>query len=184
MAFLAPGRWPSRLGILLLTVASTLQASADNPSLDEYQVKAAFLFNFAKFVDWPANAPNSSKDAVVLCILGRNPFGEALDGLRGKMIGPKKFEIREVTKVDQARMCHILFIAASERKRTASVLDQLKGDGILTVGETDDFLEDGGIVAFRLSQDRVRFEIDSKAAEHARLSISSKLLSLGVRAKK
>lgn len=184
MAFLTSNRRPGRLGALLLAIAFALRASAQSPSLNEYQVKAAFLFNFAKFVAWPANAPNRSKDSIVLCVFGQNPFGDALDSLEGKKIGTNKFEVKAVSRAEEAKACHILFFAAAERKRSASVLDQLKGAAILTVGEADDFLEDGGIVVFRMSEDRLRFEINASAAEHARLAISSKLLSLGVPAKK
>ena len=152
--------------------------------LDEYQVKAAFLFNFAKFVEWPAQFSNASPGSVVLCVFGQNPFGNALDAVSGRRVGMKTFIVREISDASLANQCHILFLAGSERKRTSSILGQLKGASILTVGEADDFISSGGIVAFKLKDARVRFEIDAVAAERAKLQISSKLLSLGDGARK
>lgn len=170
--------------VLFLTAAGTLRAGADGVALDEYQVKAAFLFNFAKFVEWPAEAGSGAADSLSLCILGHNPFGSALDSVAGKRVGTKTFVVREISNTAEAAQCQILFMAASERKREKLVLPPLKGSSVLTVGETDEFLSDGGMIAFKLKDARVSFEINPAAAERAKLHISSKLLSLGESAKR
>ena len=164
---------------LVLLVCSAIPLLAQTPAVDEYPVKAAFLFNFAKFVEWPQDAFKAPDEAVTICVLGTNPFGGALEEtVRGKLIGAHPFSIREVTNAQQASKCHIVFVTASERKRCRSFLDELKGRSILTVGEAEDFTANGGIINFKLKDARVRIEIDAAAAERARLRISSKLLSL------
>ena len=166
------------LGLILL-VSVVLPFSAQTPAADEYPVKAAFLFNFAKFVEWPQDAFKAPDDPVTICVLGMNPFGGALEEtVRGKLIGAHPFMVREVTNAQQAGKCHIVFVTASERKRCRSFLDELKGRSVLTVGEVEDFTANGGIINFKLKDARVRIEIDAAAAERARLRISSKLLSL------
>lgn len=146
---------------------------------DEYPVKAAFLFNFAKFVEWPSDAFQGPEDPIGICVLGQNPFGSALeDVVRNKIVANRAFLVREIANSQQASKCHIVFVTASERKRFRSLLEELKGRSILTVGETDDFISNGGVINFKLKDARVRIEIDAGAAERAKLHISSKLLSL------
>jgi hypothetical protein len=155
---------------------------AEPPVADEYPVKAAFLFNFAKFVEWPVAAFKGPEDPLAICVLGQNPFGTALeDVVRDKAVANRAFVVRGVLNTQQATSCQILFVSASERKRFRILLDELKGRSILTVGEADDFTASGGIINFRLKDARVRIEIDAKAAERAGLHISSKLLSLAER---
>jgi len=176
----------SRIGcvLLALTVAAGI-AGADEPSAEEYQVKAVFLFNFAKFVEWPAAAFKSGDDPFEICVLGRNPFGTQLeDVVRGKTVGKRTFVVRSVSTAKQAAGCHVVFVGGSEQKRVQPVIDELKGASILTVGESADFLENGGIVNFKIKDSRVRIEINSQCAERAQLRISSKLLSLADVSKK
>ncbi len=172
--------------IAFLTLAATLgSARAQAPAADEYPVKAAFLFNFAKFIEWPADAFKRSDDPFAICVLGQNPFGSALaDIVRNKTVANRGFVVREVSNAQQATKCHIVFVTASERKRFHSLLEELKGHSILTVGEAEDFTADGGVINFKLKDARVRIEIDTEAAERARLRISSKLLSLAEITKK
>lgn len=147
--------------------------------MDEYQVKAAFLFNFAKFVAWPPAEFKTPKDPILVCVLGHNPFGTSLENvIRGKTIDGRAFEFRQVSNAAQASACQILFVSAEDGKRFHSLARSLKPAGILTVGEMQGFAADGGIINFKLDGDRVRFEINVDAAEHAQLHISSKLLSL------
>lgn len=183
MAILRPGRTARRLWFLLLTGAVATQAGVD-VGLDEYQVKAAFLFNFAKFVEWPPHGGAGSSGEIVMCVYGQNPFGTALDNMAGKPIGDKTFRVHEVSNAQQASKCDILFVSGAERKRTRALLDEVKASSVLTVGETDDFIANGGIVAFKLRDARIRFEIDPAAAGRAKLRISSKLLSLSESEKK
>ena len=156
---------------------STLPASAQGPS--EYQVKAAFLYNFAKFVEWPTGTSGGDGDALVVCAMGEDPFEHALeDVVKGKSFNGKTFEVRYVSTIREARSCGVLFISSSERKRVGSILEGLKGASVLTVGDTPGDAKRGCIIDFLLEDNRVRFEINVKAANLANLKISAKLLSL------
>jgi hypothetical protein len=165
--------------VTLIFLGMSLRAAAPGQDLEEYQVKAAFLYNFAKFVEWPAQAFLAPQDSFAVCVLGRNPFGNALqEALRGKSIEGRAFALRQVTDADQANACQILFVAAAESKRYRVLCRSLKPVGILTIGEALGFAAAGGVINFKLEDGRVRFEINAGAAERAQLQISSKLLSL------
>src|SRR6202140_2317750 len=132
--------------ILLLSAALTLHAQ--ETGFDEYQVKAAFLYNFAKFVEWPAGTFASPHDPIGICIVGQSPFGLTLDDtVRGKKIGDRAFAVRSVPDPQRASRRQLMFIGAAERKRTRPLLEELKGAAILTAGETDDFPVLGGAIA-------------------------------------
>jgi hypothetical protein len=147
--------------------------------VEEYQVKAAFLYNFAKFVEWPSQAFLTPKDPITVCVFGHNPFGEALEEvIHGKSIDGRSFVYRQVSDSEGASACQILFVASSESKHFRAINGNLKPMGILTVGEAQGFAADGGVINFKLDDGRVRFEINIDAAEHEQLRISSKLLSL------
>ena len=153
-----------RLSILL--AAGALQLGAQGPAFDEYQVKAAFLYNFAKFVEWPPGTFANASDPIGICIVGQNPFGSTLENMvQGKKIGDRAFAVRRLRDTQQVRKCQILFVAAGEWKRTRSLLEAFKGAGILTVGETDDFTAAGGIIGFQLEGPRVRLQIALETAE-------------------
>jgi hypothetical protein len=170
---------------LFLGAAVPLRAQPLGPAFDEYQVKAAFLYNFAKFAEWPPGTFANSTDPFSICIVGQNPFGATLENMvQGRKIGDRAFAVRRFPDTLQAGQCQILFIGAAEWRRTRALLDTVKTPGVLTVGETDDFTALGGIVSFRLDGTRVRLQINLQAAEHARIKISSKLLSLAEIAKK
>ncbi len=170
-----------QLAVLALS-ASIGYVRAETPLADEYQVKAAFLLNFAKFVEWPAVAFKGPEDPITICVLGQNPFGTTLDDVvRDKTVANRSFVVRGVLNAQQANTCQIVFVSASERKRFRLLLDGFKGRSILTVGEADDFTANGGIINFKLKDARVRIEIDAGAADRAGLRISSKLLSLAER---
>jgi hypothetical protein len=159
--------------ILLLALRAPGQA------MDEYQVKAAFLYNFAKFVEWPPEAFKAPKDPILVCVLGHNPFGNALeDAIRGKSIEGRAFAYRQVSDAQSASACQILFVSSGESKHYRSILESLKPMGILTVGEAQGFAADGGVINFKLEDGRVHFEINTEAAEHEQLHISAKLLGL------
>jgi hypothetical protein len=166
--------------ILLVGVALELHAQAAAAAgFDEYQVKAAFLYNFAKFVEWPPGTFANTSDPIGICIAGANPFGSTLETMvQGKKIGERAFAVRRIPDTQQIKGCQILFIGVAEWKRVRSLLDVLKGAAILTVGESDDFTAAGGMIAFQIAGPRVRIQIDLETAEHSRLKISSKLLSL------
>lgn len=175
----------ARMLSLFLLLGAALQLSAQAPAFDEYQVKAAFLYNFAKFVEWPPGTFANANDPIGICIVGQNPFGSTLENMvQGKRVGDRMFAVRRLADTQQASQCQILFIGATEWKRTRTLLDGVKSTGVLTVGESDDFTALGGIINFRLDGPRVRIQVDLQTAEHARLRISSKLLSLAEIAKK
>jgi len=171
--------------VLLLGAALQLYAQAAGPAFDEYQVKAAFLYNFAKFVEWPPGTFANSTDPIGICIVGQNPFGSALENMvEGKKVGDRAFAVRLMLDTQQASECQILFIGATEWKRTRALLEAVKIPGILTVGETDEFTVLGGIISFRLDGPRVRIQVNLQGAERAKLHISSKLLNLAEIAKR
>jgi hypothetical protein len=148
-------------------------------TVEEYQVKAAFLYNFAKFVEWPSLTFKTDKDPMRICVLGQNPFGGALaEMVGGKTVVGRPLVLAEISDSTQGGECQILFIGSSERRRLRSVFAELRTTGILTVGETDGFATQGGIVNFKLEDGRVRLEINIDAAALAKLRISAKVLNL------
>jgi hypothetical protein len=162
------------LGLVMWGVIGNPESAAFAEMPSEYEVKAAFLYNFAKFVEWPAEPPN----AIEFCIVGEDPFGDTLgDTVRGKSIHGKPITIRRVKITENPQGCQIAFISARDRA-TRSVLDRLQGTSTLTVGESPNFTRQGGMINFFLEGHRVRFEINADAAEQAHLKISSKLLIL------
>jgi hypothetical protein len=159
-----------RLTLALVLAASTLLHAQDVPL--EYRVKAAFLFNFAKFVEWPKETANGP---LTICVAGRNVFGEALsDTIRGEYINGRPLAVRVILEPEGG--CHIIFVPRGAA--TAAYLRAARSSPTLTVGEMPDFIGQGGIVNFTFEGTNVRFEIDSEAAERAGLRISSRLLRL------
>ena len=148
----------------------------------EYQLKAAFLLNFAKFVEWPPAVFAEAASPFVLGILGENPFGDALERtIRDKTINNRPLLIKEFRSGAESTNCHILFISTSEKTRLPEILAGLRGASVLTVGETDRFNESGGIINFVRQGNKIRFQINEVAAKSAGLKLSSKLLSLASR---
>jgi len=187
VAFLSPSTDMALMLSLLLLLGAALQLSAQEagPAFDEYQVKAAFLYNFAKFVVWPPGSFATPTDPIGICIVGQNPFGSALENMvQGKKVGDRAFAVRRFPDTLQASQCQILFIGAAEWRRTRALLDAVRNPGVLTVGESDDFMAFGGIINFRMDGPRVRIQVDLQMVEHAKLRISSKLLSLAEIAKR
>lgn len=155
------------------------QAGAQSEPPTEYQIKAAFLYNFAKFVEWPADTFADPHAPIVLGIMGEDPFGSVLDKMvLSKTVNGRGLVIKRLKPGPDLRNCHILFISSSEKKHLAQILESLKGSSVLTVGETDRFVQSGGVVNFILEENKVRFEINVDATARARLKISSKLLAL------
>jgi hypothetical protein len=183
--FAAAPVWGMTL-ILLFAVAPD-HAEESQPS--EYRLKAAFLFNFAKFVEWPPEAFADKTSPVVIGVLGQNPFGADLEQtIRGKTINDRPLQVKECQAVTQATNCHILFISTAEKKlstaekkRLGEIFDGLRGVPVLTVGETERFTQTGGMINFIMEGNKIRFEINDETAKKAGLKISSKLLSLALR---
>ncbi len=169
----------------LLTTASGLSpAHAESGSFAEYEVKAAMLFNFARFVDWPAQTFPNDRTPLVIGILGTDPFGKIIDEVfRDRTLGTRPISVRRIRNPGDTEGCHVLFIARSERGRLAGVLAGLKNTPVLTVSDMDAFVRSGGMIELTMEASRVRFEVNQFSARHAGLSISSRLLKLasGVR---
>jgi hypothetical protein len=165
--------------ICAIVLGILLSAGARAQEAKEYQVKAAFLYNFAKFVEWPPQAFKSPSDPIVIGVLGKNPFGDALAAaVAGKAWGGRGFQVREILNAEQAAGCQIVFISSSERKRLGALLTGIANAAVLTVGETDNFIGAGGIVNFKIDAGTVRLQINVEAARKQQLHISAKLLSL------
>ena len=163
--------------LLILSLASSSSAQQAQPS--EYQVKAAFIFIFAKFVEWPAATFADKTSPLRIGVLGDNPFGTDLEQfVRDKTINDHPLEARECRTLEEAKKCHIVFISASEKNRLPEIIKALQGANILTVGETEGFTESGGIVNFVSEGKKIRFHINDDSAKTEGLKISSKLLSL------
>lgn len=168
-------RFPIQAVVLGLCVASI----AGGQKADEYHVKAAFLFNFAKFVEWPPQSFKTQAEPISICVVGQNPFGSALEeAVNGKMADGRPFLVRALSGQQTAAGCRILFVSSSEKKRLHAILDGLKNEGTLTVGETDNFTSEGGMINFKIESGRVCLQVNVEAAEQAKLRISSQLLSL------
>ncbi len=161
-----------------LLVSSVANTRAENDMTEEYLVKAAFLYNFAKFVEWPDNAFTASSSPIKLFILGDNPFGETIESIRGKVVRGRKLVIKHISRTENLDGCHILFICSSEKDRLIQVLDIMKDSNVLTVGDMEDFARRGGIVELVNAGNKVKFKVNVGAAQKAGLKISSKLLKL------
>lgn len=176
-----------RHALLLLAVTTFLAAGGPargeegvSGSLSDYQVKAAYLYYFTTFVDWPPEAFERTGNELVIGVLGEDPFGEILDAtLRGKRVNNRALVARRFASIRDARDSQILFISASERDRIPSILKALDGAAVLTVGDFDGFAIRGGQIAFHTIDRKVRFDINAAAVERSRVKISAQLMKLG-----
>jgi hypothetical protein len=169
----------SRRRFLIRVILCFLAVVAQAQSASEYQVKAAFLFNFARFVEWPADAFLSADSPLQICILGQDPFGRDFEQMiEDKAVSGHRIEIAHPEGVPQARACQILFIALPDKQQVLQTMQGLKGASVLTVGDAPGFARMGGIINFVLDDNRVRFEINQKAAELAHLKLSARLLTV------
>ena len=167
----------SLVGLLAIACGLAQESPPTEP-----QLKAAFLLNFAKFVEWPPASFAEARSPILLGILGNNPFGDALEEtIRGKTINNRPLMVKQFRLAAEATNCHILFIGASEKARLPETLAALRGTSVLTVGEMDRFTETGGMINFVRQGNKIRFQINEVAAKSVGLKISSKLLSLASR---
>lgn len=158
----------------MLAIAVCASAQAAPPT--EYEVKAAFIHNIALFVEWPSTPPVSG--SAKLCLLGHDPFGNALDMLQDMRVGKLKWEVVPARSGASLKECRVLFIAASEHDNLDRILTNIGNSPVLTVGDTEGYAERGVVVNFYMEKNKVRFEINREAAARAGLSISSQLLKL------
>jgi len=186
--------------ILMIVLSETAAVAEDGvPTDKEYQIKAAFLYNFVKFVDWPEEKMGDGDKPITIGIIGKDPFGKIFEALKDKKIkgknvvisrfksfeelkktgnqNPSEFE----TQISNIRKCHVLFICSSEEESIKEIINLTEKSSVLTVSETANFLENGGIINFLVEEKKVRFEVNLDASDKAKLKISSQLLQLAKR---
>ena len=168
--------------VFLACVSFFVQTSrAQQAPPTEYQVKAAYLYNFGKFVDWSAASAPAKRDGFEICVLGQDPFGPSLDAaLARQSIDGKSVMARRIAKPQDAVGCRILFISSSEDHQLKGIFTVLDGSGVLTVSDIPQFSQHGGMIEFTLEGNRVRFEVNLATAEAAGLTLSSELLKVAV----
>lgn len=176
-------RWTWRAGVVLLGVwllaAGPLAAEA--PGYKEHQIKAAFLYNFTKYVEWPADSFADGDAPIVIAVLGRNPVGDELQkAVAGRRVNGRPIVVRTVATAAEARAAHLLFVPEAEEKHFVLLAPELGLAPILTVGESESFSKLGGAIHLVREADKVRFAINLEASEARRLKISAQLLKLAV----
>lgn len=183
----APGRaqWRGiRSGLWALLVGAVLwhgqPAAAAEPAVSkEYQIKAAFLYNFTKFVEWPAEKFEGTNSPIVIGLFGKNPFGSALaEAVKDRRVNGRGIQIKQIDIPSEVKGMHVVFVGAAENNRLDGLEDALKEGSVLGVGESEAFLKRGGTIMFALENDKVRFEIDMNSAESAKLKVSAQLQKL------
>ena len=153
------------IGFVLGFLMGGVLGHAQAPAPSEYQLKAAFLFNFAKFVEWPQQSFTDEKSEFIIGILGDNPFGDDLSRtVDGKKISEHPIRVQKFEAAEDIK-CHILFISSSEKKRLAEIFAKIKGNPILTVGEAEQFIQTGGIINFVHVDNKIRFQINDEARQ-------------------
>ena len=165
--------------LLAAPFLSAFSAPSDPQTPTEYQIKAAYLFNFLKFVEWPDDPPSDPHGKWVVGFVGDSPVGDELTRLvEGKSVLGRDLQVKKLLPADNLRACNIVFISESEKKRLPAILAALHGSSVLTVADMDGFVSSGGMIQFVVEDARVRVTIDVDATNRARLKVSSKLLVL------
>jgi hypothetical protein len=176
-----PWRRSFATGLLLCAVVSFGELKAQTPKPTEYEVQAAYLSNFGRFVEWPVRAGANEREPFYVCVLGQDPFGPLLDAaLRGETIGVAPMAARRVTSAADAANCRIVFVNSTKDSELKGILATLRNFKVLTVSDTFNFTRQGGMIQFVLEGNRVRFEINLAAAQRAGLTLSSQLLKVAV----
>ncbi len=185
--------------VCILTLALITSAASESAKYKEYEIKAAFMYNFLKFVDWPAHKDAVNDKEIIISILGKAPFGDTLKSIEGKSVDDKKVVIKKFKGIEELeksgekdndklhpeieaiRKSHLLFICPSEKRHIREILGSVKNHNVLTVADTEGFLEAGGIINFLMEENKVHFEVNMTAAKNTGLEIRSKLLRLAKR---
>ena len=166
------------LAALLALTGATVMGTQASSSV-EYQVKAAFLLNFAKFIEWPSTVFQSEKTPIAVCVFGYDPFGSALDEIiRRQNVNSRELLARRINELTELKTCQLVFVGEREEKHLPEILNSVKETSALLVGEGEDFAERGGCVQFFIENKRMRFAVNVDAVQRARLTVSSKLLAL------
>lgn len=168
---------------LLLMVSSVdgmlpIRITHAQPSPIEYRVKAAFLYQFFKFVEWPSQAFHATNQTICIGVVDGGPMANALQSVEGKEAKGRRVVIKRFKEPEELEFCHILFISSGMEDRMGEILDRLKGTSTLTVSDIDGFARRGGMINFITVENKIQFEINVEAAERAKLQISSHLLRL------
>ncbi len=186
------------LASALFVILTIPKARADSTTSREYQLKAAFLYNFIMFIDWPEEKTSDCNGPIIIGVIGNDPFGDAFEPVKNKKVKGNNVvierfkgleELKESSEkgfqqhpqIEAIRKCHVLFVCSSEKKWIREIINLLEGDGILTVGDIEGFLEAGGTINFVMEDKKVRFEINVTAVKRAKLKIRSQLLRLAKR---
>jgi hypothetical protein len=178
-------KWLLRLVYIAFTIFAPMNINAQASQPNEYQVKAAYLYNFGKFVKWPAGAPANQSGAFVICVLDQDPFGATLQStLAGDSVGGKPVIVRRLPRPQDATRCHILFINSAQAKDWKHILSAIDDSSVLTVSDMPDFSKQGGMIQFVSQGDRIRFEINLDDAERTHLILPSELLKVAVAVRK
>ena len=169
--------------LLILLLFSVVMASGaaawDEPEQpSEYQVKAAFIYHFAKFVEWPSESSRRSPSTLTVCVLGRSPFGTALSSIGGLTVRGRRVTVTYIKRIQELESCDILFVSVSERGKLAQILSAVGTRPILTISDLKMFAAAGGMIGFIPVGDQIRFEINQRAALRSNLRISAQLLKL------
>jgi hypothetical protein len=164
------------LAILILFCPQT--GRTESSQLSEYEVKAAYLYNFAKFVEWPAASFPRDSTPLTICIVGKSPINEIIESLTGKTIKNRRLVIRQYSKIEDLGECQILFINAAAKTSLTQLLTATSSRAILTVSDSKGFVSSGGTIEFVPAGDKIRFEINNQTALRGNLKISSHLLRL------
>lgn len=160
----------------LLALGLATVSEADSAIAREYKVKAAFIYNFAKFVEWPAQKLGSDSAPLVIGVLGSNPFGDELENaLKGRQINGRGIVVRQFDDVEAAKAAHLLFVSVNDETKLRKALKEY---GVLTIGQSESFTRNGGIITFTFEHDKLGFEINVGAAEQAGLKVSAQLQKL------
>lgn len=163
--------------LLYLLFAGSIALGQQRPS--EYQVKAAYLYNFGRFVEWPAKGATPQSNSFTICVLGEDPFGQRLDAtLAGERIGNQRIVARRISNPRMSADCQILFISSSEANRVNKIIEALDKNAVLTVSDIPSFSQRRGMIQFVLEENRIRFEVNLTATQRAGLTLSSELLKV------
>jgi hypothetical protein len=174
-----PGLRTPAVAFCLAQVFTAATAAQQPPAAPEYRIKAAFLYNFTLYTEWPASAFESPESPFVLAIAGPDPFGNELDAaVRGKTVKGRVIDVRRYPSADDVTQGHLLFISNEEMKSFGQILRRFRETPLLTVAEADNFTRSGGVIRLFVDQNKVVFEVNTDAAARSKVKLSSKLLSL------
>ncbi len=158
---------------------------AQNPKPTDYEVKAAYLYNFGRFVEWPGKVAAAQGGSFTVCVLGRDPFGPSLDAaLAGETVGGKTIVAKRISSPEESGNCQILFLSLSEDSHLNTIIADLDKKAVLTVSDMPQFAQRGGMIQFVLEGKRVRFEVNLTATQRAGLTLSSELLKVATTVRK